>query len=100
MTRAAESESRPESVGVNRFGRSRSRSMSRQNFADSDSGSESRANTRQQTMILDEQLCILLIMAGKTGNGIVQIKLKRHLLIGFCLVNDIGDNFKAISIVV
>ena len=53
--RAADSESRPEleSAGVDRFGWSRSWSWSRSNFADSDSGLESQANTRQQVMILD-----------------------------------------------
>ena len=55
---AAESESRQEleSVGVDQFGWSRSRSWSRQNLADSDSGPESKANTRQQTMTLNERL--------------------------------------------
>ena len=54
---AAESESRPEleSVGVDHFNWSRSRSWSWQNLADSDSGPESKANTRQQTITLDER---------------------------------------------
>ena len=60
FSRAVESESRPEleSVGVDHFGWSRSRSWSRQNLIDSDSSPESQVYTRQQTMILDERLCI------------------------------------------
>ena len=58
LGRAAESESTPELelVGVDRFGWSRSRSWSRSNLVDSDSGPESQANTRQQTMIFDKRL--------------------------------------------
>ena len=57
---AAESESKPEleSVGVDRF--AWSRSWSRQNFVDPDSGSESHDADHQQTMILAERLlCIV-----------------------------------------
>ena len=60
-SRAAELASRLEleSVGVDCFSWSSSRSWSRQNFADSVSGPESQANTRQQTIILAERLKVL-----------------------------------------
>ena len=64
-SRAAESESRPEleSAGVDRFGRSRS--WSRQNFADSDSGPELQDTDRQQTMFLAERLPMLRLKKKK-----------------------------------
>ena len=60
-SRAAESESRSEleSIGVDIFGWSLSRSWSRQNSADSDSCPESQDTALQQTMILTERLCIV-----------------------------------------
>ena len=57
--RAAEYESRLESVlvGVDRFGQNRSWNL--QNFAESDSGPKSQTHIRQQIIIGDEQLCTL-----------------------------------------
>ena len=72
-SRAAESESRPEleSVCVDCFGRSRSRSWSRENFADSDSDPESQDTTPQQTVILAENTERL----EEKESGSVEIKL-------------------------
>ena len=52
-------------------------------------------------MILDERLCALpkTMEDGKKESGSVQIKLKLHLS-GFHLIKAIGDNFRAIAIVV
>ena len=73
--RAAESESRPEleSIGVDRFGRSRSRSRSwsRENFADSDSDPELQDTTPQQTVILAKSTERL----EEKESGSVEIKL-------------------------
>ena len=71
--RAAESESRPEleSFGVDRYGRSRSRSWSRGNFDDSDSDPESQDTTPQQTVILAENTERL----EEKESGSVEIKL-------------------------
>ena len=66
-------ESRPEleSVGIDRFAWCRSRSWSRQNFADSDSGPESQDSNRQQTVILAERLCIVpkTLKTGRNREG-------------------------------
>ena len=60
-TRAAESESKLELglVGVDRFGRSRSRSWSWQNVADSDSGPESLADNQQTIVVPNDNNYIL-----------------------------------------
>ena len=70
-------------------------------MADFDSGPVLQVNTRQQIMILDEGLCTLpkTLKDRKKRRlfGSVQIK---HLVIEFRPIKDIGDNFRAIAIVV
>ena len=72
-------------------------------MADSNSGPESQTNTHQQGIILDEQLCIspkTLKDRKKMRVGSVQIKLKHNKVIELRLIKGIGDNFRAIAIVV
>ena len=57
--------------------------------------------TRQQTKILTEWLCIILktLKNRKKSSGSVDIKLKRPLMIEFCLIKDICDNLRVSAII-
>ena len=93
-----------ESVGVDHFAWKWSRSRSRQNFANSDSGLESQDNTRQQTIIFAERLGMCrpenIERQEEKESGSVEIKLERHFAMKLRLIIGVGDNFRVIAIVV
>ena len=104
VSRAAKSESRPEleSVGVDRFARSRESELGSLNFAVSDSGLESQDTNCQLAMILPERLYIVpkTLQDRKKWSGGVEIKLHCHLMIEFRLIiKDSGANFGVTEIV-
>ena len=70
-------------------------------MAGSDSDPKSQVNTHQLKMILDVRLRALpkTLKEEEKDGGRVHIKLKRHLVIEFHLIKDIGDNFGGIAII-